>query len=147
MREYSKISPDFWTGKTGRAIRALGPEAQIVALYLLTNRHANMIGMYWLPASYIAADTGCPIEGASKSLRSLSEAGFCRYCEETETVWVLEMAAYQIAEALDPKDKRVPSVNKMLNESQSPFVAGFFAKYRDAFHLIEPKGLARGIKI
>ena len=146
MRDYSKISPAFWTGKTGRAIRALGPEAQVVAMYLLTSPHANMIGMYWLPVAYISADTGCPIEGASKALRSLIEAGFCRYCEETETVWVLEMAAYQIAESLKPGDKRVESIRKMLEESQAPFAVEFFDKYGTAFCLKNTKGLGRGIE-
>lgn len=146
MRDYSKISPAFWTGKTGRAIRALGPEAQVVAMYLLTSPHANMIGMYWLPKAYISADTGCPIEGASKALCSLIEAGFCRYCEESETVWVLEMAAYQIAESLKPGDKRVESIRKMLEESQAPFTIEFFDKYGVAFCLQKHKGLGRGIE-
>lgn len=144
--DYARVTPSFWTGKTGRAIRALGADAQVVAMYLLTSPHANMIGMYWLPVAYISADTGCPIEGASKALQSLIDAGFCRYCEESEMVWVLEMASYQIAESLEPKDKRVISINKMLKESQAPFVYEFFEKYGHAFHLAKPEGHRRGIE-
>ncbi|SBV93563.1 hypothetical protein KL86DPRO_10553 [uncultured delta proteobacterium] len=58
MRDYSKISPQFWYGRTGKEMRKLGASTQFIALYLLTNRHVNMLGLYNLPMLYIAADTG-----------------------------------------------------------------------------------------
>ena len=32
MRGYARVLPSFWTGATGRKIRALGPVTQLVAL-------------------------------------------------------------------------------------------------------------------
>ena len=58
MRDYAKVSPQFWIGKTGKAIKKAGPEATIVALYLMTCPHANMIGLYYVPLMYIAHETG-----------------------------------------------------------------------------------------
>src|SRR5439155_917307 len=81
MRDYAKISPQFWIGSTGRKLRDAGPEATLVALYLLSNPHANMLGLYYLPQLYIAHETGLGIEGASKGLRRTIEAGFCDYDE------------------------------------------------------------------
>ena len=74
MRDYAKVSPQFWIGTTGKAIRASGSDAQIVALYLLTSPHATMLGLYYLPMLYIAHETGRGIEGASEGLRRAFEA-------------------------------------------------------------------------
>jgi hypothetical protein len=81
MRNYSKVAPTFWTGATGRAIRKRGQDATILALYLITNPHANMYGLYYLPLPLIAHETGIPLEGASKGLRSLFQEGYCLYDE------------------------------------------------------------------
>ena len=77
MRSYSVILPSFWTGETSREIKKIGVEARAVALYLITSPHANMLGVYYLPISYISFDMGIPIEGTSKALQSLCEIGFC----------------------------------------------------------------------
>lgn len=70
MRDYGKVSPQFWIGKTGKALRNAGSEAQLVSLYLLTNPHANMIGLYYMPLMFIAHETGLGMEGACKCHRS-----------------------------------------------------------------------------
>lgn len=136
MRDYSKVSPHFWVGQTGRQIRALGLEAQLIALYLLTCPHANMIGVYYLPLAYISHDTGIPIEGASKALQCLCNIHFCHYDEHSEFIWVYEMALFQIGGPLDPKDKRVKGVNDTYQGLPNlPFLHDFYEKYRNLFHL------------
>lgn len=95
MRDYATVAPQFWLGKTGRELRKKGAEAQVVSFYLMTSPHANMLGLYYLPILYIAHETGLGLEGASKGLKSTIEAGFCSYDEDTEMVWVHEMAAYR----------------------------------------------------
>src|SRR6185312_7493487 len=127
MREYAKVSPQFWIGTTGKALRASGVEAQLVAMYLLTNPHANMLGLYYLPKMFIAHETGMPIGGASKGLQRCIDAGFCSYDEATEVVWVHEMAAYQIGEQLDARDKRCMGVqNEYDSLPQNPYLKAFF---------------------
>ncbi len=61
MREYGKVAPSFWTGKTGKLIRDLGYEARIVATHLLTGPQTNWIGLYYLSLPSLAHETGCPI--------------------------------------------------------------------------------------
>ena len=136
MRDYAKISPQFWIGSTGKALRKAGAEAQIVAMYLMTSPHANMLGLYWLPELYIAAETGLTPEGASKGLRRAIEAGFCKYDEASEMVWVVEMAKYQIADRLEPADKRCKGIQKDLDTlPNNPFSKEFVELYASAFHL------------
>lgn len=134
MRDYARVSPRFWIGDTGRQIRAGGADSQVVALYLLTSPHSNMIGLYWQPVAYIAHETSIGIEGATKALASLCEAGFCRYDTQTEVVWVCEMARFQIGDELKPNDKQRKGVQNAYDEvPANPFLEEFFERYADAF--------------
>lgn len=135
---YGVVKPSFWTGATGRALRA-DPDAQIVALYLMTSPHANIIGVFRCPIQYIQLETGRPFEGASKGLTKLCEIGFCTFDAETETVWVHEMARFQIGEDLKAKDNRIKHVVRFFEEIENPHIKqAFFAKYGDVFKLPAP---------
>jgi len=134
MRDYSKVGPKFWIGSTGKRLRAAGMEAQIVAMYLLTSPHANMLGLYYCPAMFIAHETGLGLEGASKGLKRAIEAGFCEYDETSEVVWVIEMASYQVGDSLKPADLRVKGVqNEYASLPDNPYLARFYEKYQEAF--------------
>jgi hypothetical protein len=136
VRAYGKVTPRFWTGPTGRRIRAAGPAAQVVALYLLTSPHANMLGLYYLPLPYVCHETGLGPEAVARALAALEAGGFCRYDPETEFVWVLEMARYQVGDALSPRDKRVTGVARALARlPENPFRTPFRERYGATFHL------------
>lgn len=136
MRDYSKISPQFWIGRTGKRLRKQGPNAQLVALYLMTCPQANMLGLFYTSITQISHETGLPFEGASEALRRCVEAGFCRYDEESEVVWVMEMAHYQIADSLDAKDNRCKGIQNEYNAlPDNPFLEEFFEKYSKDFNL------------
>lgn len=146
MRDYAKISPQFWTGTTGRALRE-DPNAIIVAMYLMTSPHANMIGLYHLPKLYLAHETGLTIEGASEGLQRCIEGGFCTYDDASEHVFVHEMARFQIGDALSEKDKRCKGVENELEKApKGALQLAFREKYTDAFHLKKDKGLGRGLQ-
>ncbi|MFT3789627.1 MAG: hypothetical protein QM741_00825 [Rudaea sp.] len=61
MRDYGKVSPQFWIGKTGKRLRG-NLEAQIVAMYLMTAPAASMTGVYYCPLVSIAHETGLDAE-------------------------------------------------------------------------------------
>lgn len=142
MRDYSKVSPQFWIGKTGKALRKHGFEAQMVGLYLLTSPHANMLGLYYVPQTYIAHETGLGMEGATKGLQGCIEAGFCKYDEDSEMVWVIEMARFQIADQLNPNDKQCKGVqNEYDSLPENPFLPAFFDMYAKAFCMSSKRDL------
>lgn len=135
MSHYSKVSPRFWTGTTGRALRG-SPNAQVVATYLISSPHANMLGYYYLPIAYIANDTGIPIEGASEALQRLCEEGFCRYDRGSEVVWIVEMAKFQVEESLKPKDLRCKAINREYRSMpNNTFLQEFYERYGAAFNI------------
>lgn len=134
MRDYAKIGPQFWIGRTGKELRKRGPECQVVAMYLISCPHANMLGLYYLPKMFIAHETGLTMEGACKGLLSAIEAGFCQYDDDSEMVWVPEMARYQISDSLKPADKRCAGVQNEYNAlPTNPFLSEFYDKYSAAF--------------
>lgn len=117
-------------------------EAVIVAVYLMTSPHSNMLGLYYLPKLYLTHETGLSAEGASKGLAWCIEAGFCQYDGLTEMVWVMEMAAYQIAPILKPDDKRCKGVQKDYDALPNcPFLGAFFNRYKTCFHMTHARGL------
>ena len=144
MRDYGVVSPRFWIGATGKALRGNAP-AQVLALYLMTSPHANMIGVFHCPLIYMAHETGLGMEGASKALQSLIEAGFCTYEESSETVFVHRMAAFQIGDHLSEQDKRCKGVEREWGNIPSrQLQQAFFAIYSVAFHLPKQSKKARG---
>jgi hypothetical protein len=135
MRQYGTVSPLFWTGKTGRKLRA-DRDSQVIALYLMTNPHSHQTGLYYLPLMYLANEVGIPTEGARKALLTLAEDDFCRYDEVTEWVWVCEMAAWQIGTDLKDTDKRALGVQQYVESAPLlPFTKAFIERYKADFHL------------
>lgn len=138
MRDYGIVSPKFWIGQTGKGLRG-NPEAQVLALYLMTSPHSTMTGVFHCPILYMAHETGLSMEGASKALASLIEAGFCEYEEASETVFVIRMAAYQIGESLKPGDKRVIGLRREVDRMpESRMKQRFMEVYGVPFALLDP---------
>lgn len=151
MREYGNVSPMFWIGETGRQLRK-NPDAQRVALYLMTAPSSEMTGVFYCPLSAILNDVGhfyllgspsegalegvvSPIEGVKQAIFELQRLGFCFYDFESEFVFVSEMARWQIAEELKPTDNRVVNVRKLVKTMPKNMAALFLKRYNDVYHL------------
>ncbi|MES2103099.1 MAG: hypothetical protein V4634_03710 [Pseudomonadota bacterium] len=137
MRPYAKITPSFWIGGTGRELRKRGNHAQLLALHLVSAPLSNMLGLYYLPKAIIVHETGMSLGDATKALRCCAEAGFCHYDEDSQMVWVPEMARFQVEAQLNPKDKRAAGIQSEYDRlPDNPFLGAFYNKYVDAFCMI-----------
>ena len=145
MRDYGMVSPRFWIGKTGKTLRK-NPYAQRVALYLMTAPSSEMTGVFYCPLATILNDVGSPSEGAlldyegalasvKEALETLRSLDFCVFDEESDFVFVKEMAHWQIAEKLKPSDKRVKGVLKYVESMPEPLRTWFIERYNDDFSL------------
>jgi hypothetical protein len=135
MRDYGKISPQFWIGKTGKALRG-NAEAQVLAVYLMTSPHANMIGLYHCPIAYMAHETGLTLEGASKALECLIQADFCTFDAVDEYVFVHQFALHQVGESLLPADRRCKGVeNELARVPKNQCWQAFRARYAEPYNL------------
>ena len=72
MRDYGKVSPRFWIGETGRKLRQM-PDAQRIAMYLMTAPMAEMTGVFYCPIATILNDVGAPCEGLQRESEGASE--------------------------------------------------------------------------
>lgn len=199
MRDYGIVSPRFWIGETGRKLRKL-PDAQRIAMYLLTAPMADMTGVFYCPVATILNDVGAPcepleaslkglergyegapkglpspsegaykglqrgfegafdplargfqgaskgyeppleghqraLEGVKRALLALQALGFCYYDFESEYVFVIEMARWQIAPKLKPSDNRSKGLRKTVENMPNPMRARFIARYNEDFAL------------
>ncbi len=143
-REYTRLDSQFWIGDTGRRLRSAGTDAQLVALYLLSSPHSNMLGVYYVSVISIAHETGLTFEAASKGLQGCIEANFCSFDGASEFVWVHEMARHQIADFLSETDKRAKGIQNAYDRlPENPWLAAFFDRYAKAFNMQRkriPKG-------
>jgi hypothetical protein len=148
MRDYSRVSPKFWTGHTGREIREKGRDHQVLALYLLTSPQANMIGLYYLPLAYAVHETGISASRIVSVMADLEEVGFCRYDRDSEVVWVINMARLQLGDAA-PRDKqRIGAARQYESAPASPLLGLFHDEYANEIPFKSrreglPKPLAR----
>ena len=130
------------------------PNAQRVAMYLMTAPGSEMTGVFYCPLSYILNDVGSmepeapsegltgndrritsPFEGVAQALVYLNKVGFCFYDFETEWVFVTEMARWQIGEKLRGSDKRISGLRKSVNTMPESMKSRFLARYNEDFSL------------
>lgn len=143
---YGVLFDGFWTGPTGRLIASVGgSSAQLVALYLMGNQDANMIGLYpmRLPVARERLAT-LSAKALERAMAAVEQAEFARYDTVTEHVWVVEMCRYRLQlhdqKPLKEDDKRRIGAAKMFAAAKpNPFVRPFFDKYRTILRLDRPR--------
>jgi hypothetical protein len=84
MRRYRTFFPGFWTSPD---IVDLPCDTKLLAAYLLTSPHANMIGCYRLPNAYVVEDLRMGSETVSEGFRNLCGKGFITH--DSPLSWVL----------------------------------------------------------
>jgi hypothetical protein len=159
MSLYRKIHSSFWTSGTGKRLRG-HPTDQLVALYLMTNPHSHMIGIYHCPVLFIAHETGIPMEGVIASIERLSDGScmrlgsplqapskgdqrgvsdrFLSYDWEEEFVLVHRMAFFQVGGQLSPKDNQVKGIKNAIDTVPNiPLKRIFLEEYADFYLLHE----------
>jgi len=143
MRDYAIFSPRFWTGETGKELRRLGRDHQVIGAYLFTCSMSNMIGLYLLNVPGLCHEVGnITIEGALEVLRSLSEGAYAHYDPASEYVFLPKMAREQIGERLAPKDKRRAAVIRLLEQARkTPFFQDFMNLYGEPYRLLDVPSL------
>jgi len=135
VRDYGKVSPQFWTGDTGRRLRG-NLEAQLVALYLFTCGGSSMTGVYYLPLTTVAHETGLTVRLVEKALAKLHQEGIAHYDRDAALVFVVRMAYYQVGSSLQKTDKRVKGIIREVSKYKNHrFVAMFWSVYGETFNL------------
>lgn len=84
MREYGSVKTQFWSDLP---YQNLSTHAKLLAVYLLTGPHTNMLGCFRLPMGYVAEDLKWDVETASKAFSELDQIRFL--IRDSESNWIL----------------------------------------------------------
>ena len=144
MRKYGNIPPEFWCGCDGRKFRELGPDVQVLAIYLLTCPSSTMTGRYYLALPTAAHETGLSVERLKTALSYLISIGYCVYDEESEVVWVVDAVLSQVSKKpLKSNDNKVKGIEKALKSvPETGLTKEFFQKW--GWHLALARYPQRG---
>jgi hypothetical protein len=136
VRSFFKMSPQFWTGETGRGIRKAGKNCQLLAAFLCYPPQGNALGLYYLPLHHVIHEVALTLKEATDAMHKLCDIGFCSYDLESEFVWVIEKAKIEIGESLKSSDNMIEWANREYEQvPKNPFLGEFYDRYREAFHL------------
>lgn len=84
MREYGSVQTQFWSDL---ALQSLSTHAKLLAVYLLTGPHTNMLGCFRLPIGYVAEDLKWDEETVHSAFSELEQIEFL--IRDTKSSWVL----------------------------------------------------------
>jgi hypothetical protein len=89
---YRSIETSIWSDPK---VRALSTDGKLLFVYLITNNHAHLGGLYYLPKPYITHEISLSASRIDTLLDTLSSTDLVHYDTTTETVWVVNMFRYQ----------------------------------------------------
>lgn len=139
MARYYPVSPLIWTDAK---VRRWDDATFRLGLYLLTCRHRNLEGLYWLPLRYAATDLGWTLNKVRKAMRRLLEDGFVKYDDEAEVVFVANALKYQA-----PKnDRQVKGAVTALQEVPPNSLRGAFMEAVEAHAPLLAEALTNGCR-
>lgn len=138
MAGYSKIRDTVFSGATGRELRKHSAEVREVQFWLLAGPGREPFGIFIFEPEMVAPQLGRPAKKIRESIATLVDLGFCKWDEETNYVWVIEMAHHQFDAPLKRSDFRCKTAQKWYAaHPRNPFMGEWFDRYLEDFHLAE----------
>lgn len=89
---YRTIETSFWDDPK---VANLNPQAKLLFVYLITNRHSHVSGIYYLPDGLIADEIGVNLKQLDTLWHTLSDLGLSWRDKKTHVVYVKNMFRYQ----------------------------------------------------
>ncbi len=135
MKSFSKLYSDFWINYDNSKTLSAGIDGRLMALYLQSNTHQNMLGVYYLPLLYISSDLKLPVEQVKKALKKLYKVNYCKYDARTQYVWVCNLVFDQIGVGGGAKDNRIMGLQAIWDSLplQLEFLEDVYNKYGAKF--------------
>src|SRR5687768_8567616 len=119
---YRTIDTSLWTDPV---VKKLPPPAKLLFTYLITNGHTHVSGVYFLPKTYVAYETGIPPSELDTLFDTLSGEKLIKTDPDRELVWVVNMFRYQ-----GPGEKNARSAaNNLATLHNTPLINDFLKKY------------------
>ncbi len=142
MRDYGKVQTTFWTSQDTSGLTDTG---RMLALYLLTSPHSNILGCFHLPVGYVCEDLKWATERVEKGFAELFGKGFAT--RDNDSKWVVMHAYLKWNPIENPNQgvsagrlfEQIPSrstVKPLLAAALREFSKHFPAKILDEFETV-----------
>jgi hypothetical protein len=137
MQRWRPISTDIWDDPR---VVTLSPAAKLLLIYLRTNRHGHLTGIYLLAAVTIAHELGSmPTDAVESTLKELADAKLIRRGRR-DLIWVIDVFGDTA-----PGEKLLRAASNHLPTLHDPVIVGeFLEKYPDVKRYL-PDGPADGV--
>lgn len=135
MKTYHPVSAGFWTDE--KTI-SMTPEQRYFMLYLLTNPHQRMLGIFSCPDKIMAFELGYD-ESAVKALKRLfQEMGIIKVSEKSGEIAVLNYLRYSIVKGGSPIMARLRNeIAETKDKELISFVFDHVSKYTDLVQTVQ----------
>ena len=125
---YRSIDTAMWSDPK---IKEMIPDAKLLFLYLITNNHTHVSGIYYVPRVLISYETGIKDRALDTLLGTLSMGNLAKWDGVSEVVWVVNMLRHQSYEGRKSY-KIVTAVQKQLvTLHNSLLIKDFLSHYSD----------------
>lgn len=128
---YTRIKSIFWNDEK---VKLWSDDAKLLALYLLTSPHNNILGCHVLPKLYISADLSWDTKRLDEAFNQLLNDGFIKYDDTNRLLLIVnylkhnpiengnqaKAALKQLAEL--PKSPLLQDLKQLLKQLNKPFV-------------------------
>lgn len=88
---YTKIDELIWSDSK---FCSLSDDGKLLFMYVMSCRHRNIIGLYYLPIAYGAFDLNWDIKRFSKGLSELSANGLIKHKEDSNIIMIVNFLKY-----------------------------------------------------
>jgi hypothetical protein len=103
MRDFGKIQTSIW-----RSFRSYSDDTKLLAIYLLSSPHTNMIGCFDLPFGYVMADLSMSFERVKQGLNNLSERSFITLDEPNNYILINDFLKFN---SIDNPNQAASAIN------------------------------------
>ncbi len=104
MKGFGKVSGQFWISDD---IQSLSDKAKLLALYLLTTGHGNLIGIFRMPKGYIAADLNWDEPSVERAITELTTSGFLLASEHCHYICIPQFMEHNPVDNITQIDARL----------------------------------------
>ncbi|WP_257829759.1 hypothetical protein [Burkholderia glumae] len=109
-------------------------DGRILAAYLLTTNHANMLGCFYMPAGYVAEDLKWSIERVREGFAELFQKGFATFSEGSNWVVIHTFLKWNQLENPNVVKAAVKLFDQIPDDcGLKPLLARFIGKYEKRF--------------
>jgi hypothetical protein len=154
VRDYGKVQTTFWTSDD---IQVLSNDGRMLALYLLTSPHTNLLGCFHLPTGYVSEDLSWDVETVSKGFAELELKGFAT--RDALSKWVVihkylkwnaienpnqGISAGRLFDQVPSKSAVKPLLVKALREYSKHFPLSILEEFETLYQTVPKPGAGTG---